>query len=437
MERGADGASPLIAAAREGDAARVEALLKGGVDPQLTLPDGSTALDVATQHGHADVVHLLTQVETAGCWGPGCTLRRHDNAVADADADALPPSHAATTWSPSVQVVETGEHMLRDMHTAQVAAVVAHDGTHAQPSDGSDHAHAVPHLPPLDGTQLTATMADAVPFSTVYDLIPDVGDRDCILSTDGRRALSYSRLRTFIATAAFGAHPLLSSPSRSTQHRVVLGLPNSPEAAVAFLALSVRCTVAPLNVAVTAEEAAFELSNLPAAVVITLADSPSGATLRSVARAAGIPQFLLHPDPDTAGVFTLSPIGDGLTEKETPLPTGGGAVDGGGHDNSPAAPTPASGGAWLGRDDTCLLLHTSGTTLKPKLVPLTHRNLGTAALCIRSTLQLKHTDIGLNVMPLHHLHGIMVRTRCPVPSPRRTRTPPHHHDSHTRTHARR
>ena len=67
------------------------------------------------------------------------------------------------------------------------------------------------------------------------------------------------------------------------------------------------------------------------------------------------------------------------------------------------------------RDDLCLVLHTSGTTNKPKIVPLTHANIATGSLCIASTLQLKESDernkpddVNLNVMPLFHIHGISI-----------------------------
>ncbi|HSW50050.1 MAG TPA: AMP-binding protein, partial [Bryobacteraceae bacterium] len=58
-------------------------------------------------------------------------------------------------------------------------------------------------------------------------------------------------------------------------------------------------------------------------------------------------------------------------------------------------------------DDVALILHTSGTTSRPKMVPLTHRNLTASALHIRSTLSLGPADRCLNVMPLFHIHGLI------------------------------
>lgn len=58
-------------------------------------------------------------------------------------------------------------------------------------------------------------------------------------------------------------------------------------------------------------------------------------------------------------------------------------------------------------DDTALLLHTSGTTSKPKAVPLSHENLCSSLLNIAQTYQLTPKDRSLLVMPLFHVHGLM------------------------------
>ena len=57
--------------------------------------------------------------------------------------------------------------------------------------------------------------------------------------------------------------------------------------------------------------------------------------------------------------------------------------------------------------DVALVLHTSGTTARPKMVPLTQANICASAQHIRNTLALTETDRCLNVMPLFHIHGLM------------------------------
>ena len=58
-------------------------------------------------------------------------------------------------------------------------------------------------------------------------------------------------------------------------------------------------------------------------------------------------------------------------------------------------------------EDIALVLHTSGTTSKPKMVPLSHLNLCTSAKNIVQTLNLKRIDRCINIMPLFHIHGIV------------------------------
>jgi acyl-CoA synthetase (AMP-forming)/AMP-acid ligase II len=71
---------------------------------------------------------------------------------------------------------------------------------------------------------------------------------------------------------------------------------------------------------------------------------------------------------------------------------------------------------WGARDTVCLVLHTSGTTNKPKIVPLTHESTGVGSTCISSTLKLKKTSLCLNVMPLFHIHGLAVNVLATLAS---------------------
>ena len=142
-------------------------------------------------------------------------------------------------------------------------------------------------------------------------------------------------------------------------------------------------TTAPLNPAYKTEEFEFYLSDLNAkALVIQQGmESPS----RAVAGAHGIPIIELIPVADAAaGAFTLKP--------QTAL-----------------AGTPQQGGA-AGAQDIALVLHTSGTTSRPKIVPLRHINITATAYHIVETLRLTTDDICLNIMPLFHIHGLMAAT---------------------------
>ncbi len=67
------------------------------------------------------------------------------------------------------------------------------------------------------------------------------------------------------------------------------------------------------------------------------------------------------------------------------------------------APAPAP-------DDVALVLHTSGTTSRPKRVPLSHGNITASVENIVRTYHLSNHDVSLCVMPLFHVHGLVAST---------------------------
>jgi oxalate---CoA ligase len=73
-------------------------------------------------------------------------------------------------------------------------------------------------------------------------------------------------------------------------------------------------------------------------------------------------------------------------------------------------PGPAARGGFGDSGDTALVLHTSGTTSRPKIVPLLQRNVLASAAHIGATLALTPADVCLNIMPLFHIHGLIAAT---------------------------
>jgi len=105
---------------------------------------------------------------------------------------------------------------------------------------------------------------------------------------------------------------------------------------------------------------------------------------KAVARYAGL---TLTPDPKRgAGAFTLS----------------------GGTKGAAARPGPAE------PEDVALILHTSGTTSRPKIVPLTQSNVVVSADNIARTLEFTEADRGLNILPLFHIHGLIAGLLAPL-----------------------
>src|SRR5262245_58121789 len=145
--------------------------------------------------------------------------------------------------------------------------------------------------------------------------------------------------------------------------------------ASAFQASGAGAATAPLNPAYRADEFDFYLRDLEPKALVVQAGVESPA--REAARALGIPIIELLPEPAAAGSFRLD-IGAG-----------------------------AGAPAFAGADDVALLLHTSGTTSRPKLVPLSQRNVLASARHIGATLALTPADRCLNIMPLFHIHGLI------------------------------
>lgn len=67
-------------------------------------------------------------------------------------------------------------------------------------------------------------------------------------------------------------------------------------------------------------------------------------------------------------------------------------------------------------DDVALVLHTSGTTGRPKAVPLTHLNLITNIDNICTTYRLQPHDRTMLIMPLFHVHGLLASFLSPLRS---------------------
>ncbi len=211
--------------------------------------------------------------------------------------------------------------------------------------------------------------------TTVRTLIAQGDAARAAIAAPGAAPLSRGRLLQQI-DATVGA---LRALGIKANDRVAIVLPNGPEMAVSFLAVASGATAAPLNPAYRDEEFDFYLGDLEAKLLIVQAGVES--PVRAVAQRRGVPIVELTPTAGgPAGSFSLS------------------------RDGRPIA---AANASFAGPDDVALVLHTSGTTSRPKQVPLTHRNLVASANHIRTTLSLTPDDRCVNIMPLFHIHGLV------------------------------
>ena len=166
--------------------------------------------------------------------------------------------------------------------------------------------------------------------------------------------------------------------------RIAMALPNGLEVVTLFLAASTVGTVAPLNPAYTLDEFKFYLEDTGARALIV---PSSGGDEARAAAARGI--LLLESQVDN-GHVRLSRV-ESANVGQTQSPPRNDTSD---SDN----------------DNIALILHTSGTTSRPKRVPLSHANLMTSTRNVAETYRLTPDDVSLCVMPLFHVHGLVAST---------------------------
>src|SRR5476651_808871 len=193
---------------------------------------------------------------------------------------------------------------------------------------------------------------------------------------EGAKPLTYAGLRQLASRTIARLNEL----GIGRGDRVAIVAPNGPEMAAAFMCIGAGAVTAPLNPAYRSDEFEFYLNDLRSKALVVERGMQTPA--REIAKKLSIPIIELVPQrAEGAGSFTLEPV-DTLTGKAA---KNGPAEDG----------------------DEALVLHTSGTTSRPKIVPLLQRNLMATAKHISQAVALKPDDICLNIMPLFHIHGLM------------------------------
>ena len=194
-------------------------------------------------------------------------------------------------------------------------------------------------------------------------------DRIAITSESGS-PLKFVDLKSLIERVS----KQLSGNGINNKDRAAIVLPNGPYMATSFLAISSYMSAAPLNPNYKSEEFEFYLEDLKPKIVIVEKNSKNPVV--EVANKLKIPVCEIKSDGNIlSGGFNLfEKSGDYVLPNE---------------------------------DHEALVLHTSGTTSRPKIVPLTNKNIFSSADNISKSLNLTDKDHCLNIMPLFHIHGLI------------------------------
>jgi acyl-CoA synthetase (AMP-forming)/AMP-acid ligase II len=182
-----------------------------------------------------------------------------------------------------------------------------------------------------------------------------------------------------LATSVHRLAGLLAGLGVRRGQRVAIVMPNGPEVVELLLAVAaLGATAAPLNPGYTQAEYAFYLADLDPGLLLIQAGR--GADARAAAGDRAVVDVSVRPQ----GPPQLSVAGTQATRE--------GSFE------------PGSAG------DAALLLHTSGTTRRPKQVPLLQRNLMASVRAIAAHYRLGAADVSYCAMPLFHVHGLIAST---------------------------
>ena len=211
----------------------------------------------------------------------------------------------------------------------------------------------------------TTTIADAIFEGRSSSPRPAIVDRAGRPMSYAQTYASVQRLSEALAAAGVGG-----------RDRIATLQPRGPAGLIAFLSASTVGCCCPMNPSMRAEEYEAYYRMLKISAVL---DGTSSAIAAEAAAKLGLPLISFTDKGDEISVSVSRPRK--RAHDDTELPPG-----------------------------TALLMQTSGTTAKPKIIPLTHQNVLSAALGIVDWFELTPDDVCLNPMPLHHMHGLV--TAC-------------------------
>ena len=225
------------------------------------------------------------------------------------------------------------------------------------------------------------------PLSSLLDGT-DPSNPAFVVPEDGQ-VLTYAQVAARIETLA----QRLAGAGVRRGDRVALTLPNGPDFVLLLLAITVLgAAAAPLNPAYTETEFHFFLTDIAPRLFLIPASRPAAAA----AAAAGTDTTVLGVEAAADGPPLLLADGSAASGQRSfeQCSFEQGSFEQGSFEQG-------------GPDDVAVVLHTSGTTSRPKQVPLRQRNLMASTRTVAAHYRLGPADVSFCAMPLFHVHGLV------------------------------
>ncbi|KAI0933437.1 putative NRPS-like protein biosynthetic cluster [Taiwanofungus camphoratus] len=259
----------------------------------------------------------------------------------------------------------------------------------------------LPALPgPSSGSSLGDALAQQVTdcgrVTTLLDCLPTTSSPAVYAVDASRPPLCHSTIHSFVSS--FILPTSASTPPLGPNDRVMVVLPTGAANALALLALASYHTCAPVNASCTASELREDAERLRARAVVTTRSAEDRLQLRRLRAELGCEiVYIEERASGEAGLFDMHTMdgSEGTLDERVPhrLPS-----------------------RLHGLKDQSLVLHTSGTSGKKKVVPYTLRSLIIGTCAVVKSWDLKADDVNMNMMPLFHVGGIVRNLFSPIMS---------------------
>ena len=232
-------------------------------------------------------------------------------------------------------------------------------------------------------------------MATLADVVAGDASHAALILAGGP-TIDRGKLKNTIIQCAISVQSL---PGFKPGQVISMAYQNTIDFVVAFLGVTLaRGVAAPLNAMYKEEEFSFYLEDTASVLLLLPREGNAAAEAAAKRLNCRVAQLSVSFSPADANLpqLSITPISAGLIIRQAPLTEA---------TQLPSPPLPS---------DLALFFHTSGTTGRPKAVPLTHANILASLSNIKLTYELSPDDRSYLVMPLFHVHGLMAGLLAPL-----------------------